>query len=251
MPPPAAPHPAAETLVCRGLAKSYAIGPAAGPERRTVLRDLSIVVDRGALVAVDGGGLGARTLLRCLAGLATPDAGAITWRGPRGDRVPPPPRALVTAEWRPSADCLTVRDVVEGAVPAGTWQAEADRGVARALEAAGLVVHAGRIAALLRPAARWRVGVAAALAGGAEWLLLEPPADAAGDVAPREPEATAAALLAARHGGATILAAVTPAVALRLPGARLLLWRGGALARAPGAAAARRVAEWSAAGRRR
>ena len=243
MPPAAVPRPAAETVVCRGLAKSYAIGPAACPERRTVLRDLSLVVDRGALVAVVGGGLGARTLLRCLAGLATPDAGTITWRGSRGGRVPPPRRVLVTEDWRPSADCLTVRDVVEGAVPAGAWQADADGRVARALDAAGLAMQAGRIAAALAPAARWRVGVAAALAGGAEWLLLEPPADAVVDAAPREPGAAAGALLAARRGGATIVASLASPVALRLPGARLLLWRGGALARAGrrGVATRRRV----------
>ena len=258
--PPAAPPPAAETLVCRGLAKSYAVGPAACAERRAVLRDLSLVVDRGTLVATlaptAGGGLGARTLLRCLAGLATPDAGTIAWRGPRGERVPPPRRALVGEDWRPSAACLTVRDVVEGAVPVRTWQPEADRRVALALESTGLAAHEGRLAAPLAPAVRWRVGVAAALAAGAEWLLLEPPAAAAGDAAAdnaatRDAEATAAALLAARRGGVTILASVRPAVALRLPGARVLHWRGGALARAPVAAAARRVAEWGAAGSRR
>ena len=253
--PPAAPPPAAETLVCRGLAKSYAVGPAACAERRAVLHDLSLVVDRGTLVATlaptAGGGLGARTLLRCLAGLATPDAGTIVWRGPRGERVPPPRRALVGEDWRPSAACLTVRDVVEGAVPVGSWQAEADRRVALALESTGLAAHAGRLAAPLAPAVRWRVGVAAALAAGAEWLLLEPPAAAAADAASRDAEATAAALLAAHRGGVTILAGVTPAVALRLPRARVLHWRGGALARAPVAAAARRVAEWGAAGSRR
>ena len=252
--PPAAPPPAAETLVCRGLAKSYAVGPAACAERRAVLRDLSLVVDRGTLVAIlvprDDGGLGARTLLRCLAGLATPDAGTIAWRGPRGERVPPPRRALVGEDWRPSAACITVRDVVEGAVPVGSWQAEADRRVALAFESTGLAAHAGRLAAALAPDVRWRVGVAAAMVAGAEWLLLEPPAAPAGD-APRDAEATAAALLAARRGGVTILASVRPAVALRLPRARVLHWRGGALARAPVAAAARRVAEWGAAGSRR
>ena len=214
-----------------------------------VLRDLSLVVDRGALVAIHGGGLGALTLLRCLAGLATPDAGAIAWRAPGGERVAPPRRALVAADWRPSAACLTVRDAVEAAVPPGTWQAEADGRVSRALATVGLAARAAGRAAGLAPAARWRVGVAAALAGGADWLLVEPPADAtdtADDV-----ESAAAALRAAHGGGATVLASVGPALTLRLPGARVLRWRDGALTRLPPAAAARRVAERGAARPRR
>ena len=230
----------AATLVVRGLCKAYDVGPVDRPTRRAVLRDLSLIVDRGDCVALVEGGVGALTLLRCIAGLVTPDAGTLAWRDRRSRRAWPPTRSLVEGSWRPAARCLSVRDVLEVAVPAGCSQADAARRVADAAGAVAVGAQLTRAAAARAPPARWRVGLAAALVAGAEWLLVELPPAVGEDVA-----TVRAALLAARARGATIVAGVS-GDARAVPATRTLHWRGGRLLRAVPATAARRVAEPSA-----
>jgi ABC-type transport system involved in cytochrome c biogenesis ATPase subunit len=236
--PPIAPARPAALLVLRGLCKSYDVGPARRPTRHTVLRDLSLTVDRGECVAVLDGGLGALTLLRCIAGLAGPDAGTLAWRDERGGRAPPPARVLVSADWRPAAACLSVRDVLEGAVPP-VRQGVAERRVGDAADAAGLRPLLADAAATLPAGPRWRVGIGAALAAGAEWLLAELPPLAGADAA-----AVRAALRAAGGRGVTVVASAPAAARDAVPATRTLLWRGGRLALRTEAEAARRVAEW-------
>ena len=63
-------------LVIAHVSKDYGRGP--------VLRDVSLTVRQGETVCLMGpSGLGKTTLLRCVAGLETPDAGAVTG-GPGG-----------------------------------------------------------------------------------------------------------------------------------------------------------------------
>ena len=58
-------------LVIAHVSKDYGRGP--------VLRDVSLTVRQGETVCLMGpSGLGKTTLLRCVAGLETPDAGAVT-----------------------------------------------------------------------------------------------------------------------------------------------------------------------------
>ena len=58
-------------LVIAHVSKDYGRGP--------VLRDVSLTVRQGETVCLMGpSGLGKTTLLRCIAGLETPDAGAVT-----------------------------------------------------------------------------------------------------------------------------------------------------------------------------
>jgi lipoprotein-releasing system ATP-binding protein len=57
-----------------GLSKSYVVGK----RRLPVLKDLSLSIDRGEMIAVIGAsGVGKSTLLHVLGGLDTPDAGSI------------------------------------------------------------------------------------------------------------------------------------------------------------------------------
>ena len=63
----------------RGVVKSYGQIPA--------LRGVSVDVAEGEIVAVTGpSGCGKSTLLHCLAGILTPDAGEVIYRGERIDR---------------------------------------------------------------------------------------------------------------------------------------------------------------------
>jgi branched-chain amino acid transport system ATP-binding protein len=56
-----------------------------------VLKNVSIVVEEGAIVAIIGGnGAGKTTILRTISGLKRPTSGEIWFEGKRIDRVPPP-----------------------------------------------------------------------------------------------------------------------------------------------------------------
>ncbi len=64
-------------LIIRSVCKSYG-----GPRARQVLRDVSLSVERGELVAIMGeSGAGKSTLLNLIAGLDSPDAGCISLDG--------------------------------------------------------------------------------------------------------------------------------------------------------------------------
>jgi branched-chain amino acid transport system ATP-binding protein len=66
----------------------------AGYGNITVLHDLSLTVASGAILGVLGrNGMGKTTLIRCLAGLIMPQAGAITLEGEDISRLPPHQRA--------------------------------------------------------------------------------------------------------------------------------------------------------------
>lgn len=66
-------------LTGRGVVKSYGQIPA--------LRGVSVDVAEGEIVAVTGpSGCGKSTLLHCLAGILSPDAGEVSYRGERIDR---------------------------------------------------------------------------------------------------------------------------------------------------------------------
>src|SRR5688500_5284544 len=80
----------AVALDVRGLGKSYDVGPRDRPLAHAVLRDVTLWVGAGECLALVGGGLAARTLLRCAAGLAHPTAGTIAWRDAAATSVAPP-----------------------------------------------------------------------------------------------------------------------------------------------------------------
>lgn len=246
----------AELLAVRGISKSYMVGTRRRARLCVVVRDVTLFVDRGDALAIDGAGLGPLTLLRCVAGLVRPDRGRVEWRAGDGVRAAAPAVALVPGDWRPACGALTVRDVLEGAIPAGRPQRDADRRIAAVLRGCALQSLVERRAVALTDVERWRVGVASALVGAAEWLCVElPPGWGRPPVAqPFDAAAVRHNLLAARVGGRTVIVAGPHAASLAVA-TRTLRWVRGTLqlagARAhsqPGEAPApRRVAEGDAA----
>ncbi|MFE4416588.1 ABC transporter ATP-binding protein [Streptomyces sp. NPDC056817] len=74
-------NPPAPLLVARDLVKSHGRNPA--------LRGACLDLREGEIVAVTGAsGSGKSTLLHCLAGIVRPDAGSVTYREERVDRLP-------------------------------------------------------------------------------------------------------------------------------------------------------------------
>ncbi len=193
---------AAASVSCRALWKSYDAELDAHRWRHAVLRDLSLSVKAGRSTALVGGGLGPVTLLRCLAGLVTPDRGSVVWRAASGLIVPPPPRALVGAGWRPYA-CQTVSDVLQAAVPPERGQAAADLLVARVARRCALAGSLGRRVVEMPPVAVRLVATAAAVVAGARWLFLD--RREAIDVLDGDPVASAGRRAGASPGAAPML----------------------------------------------
>ena len=74
-------------LSITALTKSFRAGVAGCSARVSVLRDLDLALWPGEIVAVEGAaGCGRSTLLRCAAGLLSPESGAIHWFGARAVR---------------------------------------------------------------------------------------------------------------------------------------------------------------------
>lgn len=72
----------AAALEVHGLAKRYAAGVGGCAAAAHVLRDVTLSVRAGEVVAIAGArGAGKSTLLLCLAGLIAPDAGQVRWFG--------------------------------------------------------------------------------------------------------------------------------------------------------------------------
>lgn len=168
-------------LEIEGLNVSY---PESGGARRRVLRDLTMSVQAGELVALLGAnGSGKTTLLRAIAGTIDPDAGRIrlfgrdlsSWsRGSLARRVAVLPQSLVLP------DGFRVAELVEmGRAPHATRWFGASPDDAAAVESALVDADAldlaERHADELSGGERQRVLVAMALAQEPELLLLDEP----------------------------------------------------------------------------
>ena len=136
------------------------------------LRECSFRIPARRCVLVTGDAPAPFTTLAVVAGLIRPGSGTLRWCDARGRPVAPPSRRLIGATWRPH-DCLSVRDVLEAAVPHATWQAGADRRIGHALHCCALGDFAAVRAGELDAERRVRVAVAAALVAGARWILVE------------------------------------------------------------------------------
>jgi sulfonate transport system ATP-binding protein len=145
-------HPGA-AIALRGLAKSFA--------GRPVLAGLDLTIEAGGFVAVVGrSGGGKSTLLRLLAGLERPNAGAIAIDGA-------PVMMFQDARLLPWQTVISNVGIARGA----GWRAEA----LEALDAVGLADRAREWPRVLSGGQRQRVALARALVGRPEVLLLDEP----------------------------------------------------------------------------
>lgn len=183
---------------------------AVGYDGRPVLRDVSLTIGAGEVVAVLGAnGSGKSTLIRAVLGLVPLGAGSVTLFGApqrrfrQWHRIGYVPQRLGAGSGVPA----TVREVVasgrlarRGVLrPAGRADREA---VAAALDAVGLADRAADPVATLSGGQQQRVLIARALAGRPELLVLDEPT-AGVDMASQE--AFARALEGFVAGGGTVL----------------------------------------------
>ncbi|MFG2168438.1 metal ABC transporter ATP-binding protein [Micromonospora chersina] len=183
---------------------------AVGYDGRAVLRDVSLTVTAGEVVAVLGAnGSGKSTLIRAVLGLVPLGAGSVTLFGApqrrfrQWHRIGYVPQRLGAGSGVPA----TVGEVVASGRLArrGVLRPprRADReAVAAALRAVGLADRAGDPVATLSGGQQQRTLIARALAGRPELLVLDEPT-AGVDAASQE--AFAAALRDFRDGGGTVL----------------------------------------------
>lgn len=157
---------------CDGVRHWYDAPVGGVPSRNEMLPASSLELGRTHFEAVVGEGGGPIALLRCIAGLVVPREGVVEWRDAEGLQVPRPRVGLVHAAWRPY-DCYTVRDVLEHAVPPGTGQEVADALVGAALRLCLPALPDGRRATDLPRPLLSMLGVAAAVASGCGWILVE------------------------------------------------------------------------------
>lgn len=168
-------------LVIAHVSKDYGRGP--------VLRDVSLTVRQGETVCLMGpSGLGKTTLLRCVAGLETPDAGAVTGV----------PRRLgyVFQEDRLCDGFSAVENV-----RLVTGKAIIEDEIRRHLEELGLADSLDRPVRELSGGMRRRVAIARAVCFGADLLLLDEPFKGLDDAARRQ---TADYILRHRNGAAIL-----------------------------------------------
>jgi ABC-type Fe3+/spermidine/putrescine transport system ATPase subunit len=153
-----------------GLCKSF------GAQR--VLDHLDLDVARGELRVVLGpSGCGKSTLLRLVAGLETPDAGAVHLHGQDVTALPPHRRGLGVVMQHPSLfEHMSVEDNVGfGLRVRGASQRQAQEAVDEMLELVGLPDRRHHLPRQLSGGQRQRVAVARALAYRPSALLLDEP----------------------------------------------------------------------------
>ena len=151
-----------------------------GPDRRTVLREISLRVDAGEMVAVWGARRSGRsTLLRVAAGIAHPDRGIVRLRGhdlgARGSDANRAPVAFcltrhVLRESQTVLDQLVTDQLLRGVVIVA-----AEERARRALARAGADRYAAARFNGLDPAEAVRVAVARALSQEPELLVIDEP----------------------------------------------------------------------------
>lgn len=195
-------------LVIDHLAKSFRAGIAGCSARVSVLRDVSLSVERGEAVSILGGpGAGKSALLLCAAGLLRPDAGAVTWFD-RGGRALQRPSGVALVHGRPSVALhQTVRETLERSA----WlhprrlPGSVHHRAAEALERIGLGGRADAPVGELDAVSRLRLTIAHALAGVPHTLLLDDPFA----TLPPASRSEGAAMLRALHAHGTTLVLVS------------------------------------------
>ncbi len=143
-----------------------------------VLRDISLTLNQGDVLAVLGrSGGGKTTLLKVLAGLETPDAGTLTLQGQNLLPVPPNARQLVYLYQEPLLfpHLSVFENVAFGLRIRHVAQAETDQQVRELLEELDLAAHAQKAPNQLSGGQRQRVSFGRALIIRPRLLLLDEP----------------------------------------------------------------------------
>ena len=159
-----------EHLQIGGLSKSFA--------EHTALRAIDLTVAQGELVTLLGpSGCGKTTLLRCIAGFITQDAGRILVSGQSIDALPPYRRnfGMVFQSYAIFPHLSVAENVGYGLRARGVPGAERAARVARALDRVQLGALAHRLPDALSGGQKQRVGIARALVIEPDLLLLDEP----------------------------------------------------------------------------
>jgi iron complex transport system ATP-binding protein len=186
----------------------------AGYGKRTVLRDISLTIQRGEMVGLLGpNGSGKTTLLLTISGVLQPESGSVTVADQELHRLRPRRRARLLASVAQRAEppaALTVRALVlMGRYPylslLGGYSARDHAAADRAMEQTGAAPLADRYATELSGGELQRVNIARALAQEADAMLL----DEAGSGLDIGRKVDVYDLLRSRHqAGVTILSAI-------------------------------------------
>jgi len=166
-------------------------------------RDVTLALEAGRITGFLGrNGAGKSTTMRLLAGVLVPWRGTVTLDGRPATSAAARARIGWAPEEAPTSPGLTVREhlaLARDLLPRGR---RAGRGVDDVLDALDLVGVADRLAGALSKGTRQRLGVAMALLGSPDVLLLDEPS---AGLDPAQAQSLRAVLLAERARGAAIL----------------------------------------------
>ncbi len=160
-------------LAIDGLSKHFG-GQAA-------LTAIDLAVEQGEFIALLGpSGCGKTTLLRCIAGFLTPEAGTIRLAGDDVTRLPPYRRPLNTVfqNYALFPHMSVAENVAYGPRRQGVARDEAAERAAEALELVGLASFGERLPAQLSGGQQQRVALARAIVNRPQLLLLDEPLSA-------------------------------------------------------------------------
>ncbi len=165
-------------LSIANVTKAFAT-PEGGEVR--ALDDVSLEVADGSFIVLLGpSGCGKTTLLRCIAGLETPDAGEILLRGERIDHVPVWKRRVNTVfqSYALFPHMTVAQNIAFGLQMDKVAKADIDRRVGESLDMVRLSGLGSRKPSQLSGGQQQRVALARALAKDPEVLLLDEPLSA-------------------------------------------------------------------------
>ena len=160
-------------LAIDGLSKHFGGQPA--------LTAIELAVEQGEFIALLGpSGCGKTTLLRCIAGFLTPEAGTIRVAGEDVTRLPPYRRPLNTVfqNYALFPHMSVAETVAYGPRRQGVAKDEAAKRAAEALELVGLAGLSERLPAQLSGGQQQRVALARAIVNRPQLLLLDEPLSA-------------------------------------------------------------------------
>jgi len=163
----------APILAIDGLSKQFGGQPA--------LTAIDLGVEQGEFIALLGpSGCGKTTLLRCIAGFLTPEAGTIRLAGEDVTRLPPYRRPLNTVfqNYALFPHMSVAENVAYGPRRQGIARDEAARRAGEALELVGLSGFGERLPAQLSGGQQQRVALARAIVNRPQLLLLDEPLSA-------------------------------------------------------------------------